>query len=837
MKQTITTTIFATIFALILLSSSVFAEVNVSYEMYTAKYDSNGNFISSTNPVNDVKIFGYICADATCSTVSGPMWGGQLLSTGFSNTITLTYPTQLASPFGYAVFYEKVGYLPWVQRPDWAGTGTVPTVEPKYLTKVEACRSPIDTFAVINDVYPNQPIMVDISTSLDANTASPFVYNNIVGFHPFQLINHEKVDVQVFLEIVDQAGNVINSQDKIVKLDPSSTQRVMFDYTPTTVGKYSARVKTLVNDAKCISTDAQISQKNFNVIPQGPTNQCYTLLNNLSVTPQSQTAGQPVGITFEKISNYYDAQGALTTIGTSAFIDIVKDGQSVFTKQLILGANPNVVDNAIASAIYTPTQAGYYTVTVNGFSQNCPYTKSIADQVSQTFYVISDVVIPPTNNTNTTTYNNQPPVWLTLPGVTLQQNSTTTSTFNANLYVIDPDSNQLTFSIVSQDTSIAQCSVAANGAVTCNAVANGPVGTSTVTISANDAIASTQATFVVTVLANVPADLSCTGPGNITIADTSSRTYYQSATVPAGQTCVSEARACSSAVLSGSFQYTSCTVLPSTTNGACTGPDGFVIANTSSRTYFQSASVPVGQPCISELRQCNSGSLSGAFLFPSCTVGTVSSQLVFNIPNQVFEVRRNALNVVAINDISQYVINGRNLPLTYALVSQTGNVATCRLSVVALVCDALHGQDGLDTVTLSVTDGVEVQTSDAKIGVGIYDRTPSRDSNVEGLVISQFKVADSSVIEAQGGIIPVSLTIKNELGRKMKGATVTMNVIELDGRAKDGPFDLSSGNSKTVRLYVPVSGKITPGWYTVRLTIADNTDGLIRVEHRDLYIE
>ena len=51
---------------------------------------------------------------------------------------------------------------------------------------------------------------------------------------------------------------------------------------------------------------------------------------------------------------------------------------------------------------------------------------------------------------------------------------------------------------------------------------------------------------------------SCTAPWGATILDGQSVTAYQAASVPAGQQCVSETRACSNGMLSGSYHYQSC---------------------------------------------------------------------------------------------------------------------------------------------------------------------------------------------------------------------------------------------------------------------------------------
>ena len=90
---------------------------------------------------------------------------------------------------------------------------------------------------------------------------------------------------------------------------------------------------------------------------------------------------------------------------------------------------------------------------------------------------------------------------------------------------------------------------------------------------------------------------SCIGPDSALIAHGGSKAYYQAATVPFGSTCVSETRVCDDGTLSGSYTEPSCSV---------SGPsDCGPVPHGGSATYYQSATVPCGAPCRSEVRICN----------------------------------------------------------------------------------------------------------------------------------------------------------------------------------------------------------------------------------------
>jgi hypothetical protein len=105
----------------------------------------------------------------------------------------------------------------------------------------------------------------------------------------------------------------------------------------------------------------------------------------------------------------------------------------------------------------------------------------------------------------------------------------------------------------------------------------------------------------------------CSTPWGSTVLDTASVTAYLA---PSDTTaCVSETRTCTAGTLSGSYTYETCSVIPSTD---CTTPWGDTVAEGSSVTAYLSASDP--SVCTSESRSCSAGVLSGSYQYDSCTV-------------------------------------------------------------------------------------------------------------------------------------------------------------------------------------------------------------------------
>jgi hypothetical protein len=119
---------------------------------------------------------------------------------------------------------------------------------------------------------------------------------------------------------------------------------------------------------------------------------------------------------------------------------------------------------------------------------------------------------------------------------------------------------------------------------------------------------------------------------NVTVPDGTSITAYATANVPAGQSCQSQQRTCSSGVLSGTYMELSCTA--GTNNSAPCQFHGQSVASGFGVTAFESATVPAGQQCISQSRVCTNGTLSGTFTFASCSpTSDDSTATMADIPN------------------------------------------------------------------------------------------------------------------------------------------------------------------------------------------------------------
>lgn len=105
------------------------------------------------------------------------------------------------------------------------------------------------------------------------------------------------------------------------------------------------------------------------------------------------------------------------------------------------------------------------------------------------------------------------------------------------------------------------------------------------------------------------------------IAEGESVAAYQNSSVPFGSSCQSENRTCHAGALSGSYQYADCAVGAAKAclfNGVTVPSGGQVKA-------FLTSTVPAGQTCSSQMRACTDGVLSGNYLFSDCQPGAFAS--------------------------------------------------------------------------------------------------------------------------------------------------------------------------------------------------------------------
>jgi hypothetical protein len=331
---------------------------------------------------NNVNVSMYNCADATCSQVtpfSGSIIDGPAVT---DSTITIRYPDSLATPFGYAGFFVSKGYRPLElhsTRHTNGQSGLAPaiTVNAEFTKYPVVCRAVVSELNFVNELQPNIPLVVNTTARLDAVTASAFqLTDNDIGYLPSEFKQeYYGADTIVKMEVL-QSGNVIHSQQQefsAVKgnsLIADSAVPVQFTYLPSATGAFSVKVTAQVVDDQCASTEDQNAQGTFDVLASAPQGQFYTILNSLTVNNTHPRVGQPVLVSFSKLTNHADGSGVLTPIQTNVTYSVKNGASSVFNYITTLVANPDAVTPVTYSFVFTPTAAGVHTISVTGFSNS-----------------------------------------------------------------------------------------------------------------------------------------------------------------------------------------------------------------------------------------------------------------------------------------------------------------------------------------------------------------------------------------------------------------------------------------------------------------------------------
>ncbi len=487
--------LFLNMLMVFILLTTVSATIFIENDVFYAEYKQNGQLQTTTQPITQVNAIGFVCMNADCSQIGQQIFNSQTLFSHNTNRIQTFFPNDplYTSNHGYGVYIFKDGYIPYEQKI----TASNPNgdyyhshVQQTKLAKVEMCRSVIDSFSVTNTVHPNQPVMVDILTSLDSTVHSPIAVAGPLNYVPSQIREHYQVQTQVVLEIVDSQGTVINTQSESVQIDFSGEEQVQFSYVPQDTGAYSARVVSTVTDDKCLDSESHFSQKDFTVIHEGETQMCYALVQNLQVSPQYPEVGNELQTSVEFIANTYDFFGELDASPVELDFSVQKNGSTIHTENRILSSATSIDTFRTTEFIFNPTESGYYTVSVEGSVKDCQFGDPVSDTISQSIYVEGSSLPP----------SNQAPTFNQIPDQEFVVNSGLQSNIlNLQNYAFDADGDSLTFSIVNQShPNRSSCLVTSSGLVSCTALSQ--LGNSTVVVRAHDGTTSTDASFVVSVV-------------------------------------------------------------------------------------------------------------------------------------------------------------------------------------------------------------------------------------------------------------------------------------------------------------------------------------------------
>lgn len=306
------------ILALVLLAIPVSAgntEINNFYENSTG------------NQLQNVHMLVFECVDAQCENVVKPAIISQ--NSGNLHTLAVTYPGT-SDWTRYASYFFAEGYLPKAFTFQDRGSGRVFEYDTLF-NKAPICGAEIDGFSVVNELYPNEPLQINLTVDVDATTYSAFSYTGIgpayvprnsdlPGVERFYSAN-----TTVYFEIINSSGAIVytDSVNILIHIDDVSAD-VSFDFNWTEnigpPGNYTARVFTEVTDDKCVLSKEFESVKSFTVLEDRPSGEYFLLINYLSIDNITDIFEyqNTVPFSYEKVSNKVDNNGIHTELTFNA---------------------------------------------------------------------------------------------------------------------------------------------------------------------------------------------------------------------------------------------------------------------------------------------------------------------------------------------------------------------------------------------------------------------------------------------------------------------------------------------------------------------------------------
>lgn len=344
--------------------------------------------------VDDVQGYAYNCLDAECSQVKA--FGGNFIggSSSDDGQVTVRFPSTLQDD-GYALYFVSEGYVPlegkFIYHTYGSNGYSTATLHAEFY-KLDSCQAIIDDFSLVNEVYANEPLAVNLSSRADAVVTSAFSEAGEVDFVPPQLKDrYYSSDVAVGYEVYDVNGLVHSDEVLFTEatgnpLFADEKGDVHFIWTPVTEGDYDVVAYTQVIDNQCASSIDASTEKELTVLPSRPTNECYTLLNGLDLLTDNPRVGDELDFSVDKISNYANAYHSLSSVDTDLTISVYNDADLVYSASIEAAANPNVYDSTEVFFSYTPQTAGDLMIQVGGIAQ-CPVAKNNNEFISLNFNV------------------------------------------------------------------------------------------------------------------------------------------------------------------------------------------------------------------------------------------------------------------------------------------------------------------------------------------------------------------------------------------------------------------------------------------------------------------
>lgn len=318
------------VLCLVFALSIVSAAVDVTYNAYYAEFEDDGGIDYTTTVVEDFTTVGYVCTDAACSTVGAQIPGLTDSSGVGSNSVTLTYPTDLQDPNGYGVWFSKDGYIGYERSADWYGTGTASDEYNVYFARKESGWAPVMDLNVEDTVSPGTPLTIGATVAIDADTYSALENAGPLEYEPAQVAGINSVETDITLEIRDSTS-VLYEDTQTIQIPYSGVYNAQWTdvYAFASQGEYEVRVYTDVSNDPKILNDVSPgpATSEIMVVDGALDDYTYAEIDGLDMTPAHPDIDDTIVVTFDYAS--YDISGGQSNEDTDVQISLYRDGDRI----------------------------------------------------------------------------------------------------------------------------------------------------------------------------------------------------------------------------------------------------------------------------------------------------------------------------------------------------------------------------------------------------------------------------------------------------------------------------------------------------------------------------
>ena len=352
----------------------------------------------------NVDVVAVDCLNSDCSSArafSGSFPDGSSTTDG---SLTVRYPSSLASSFGYGLIYLSHGFLPKGYKASWNNNGhdDILSSQPFSIDfgRKPSCRAQVDNFEVLNVAKPNIPLVISFDASLDADVHSAFSLTKSLAYIPDDKKQEfYGVDTLVHLKILSEGGQLVHSED--VSLTASvkrallvdSSQRVEFSWTPKIVGKYTVILSTDVVDDQCTAKEFVVVSKDLSVLGGEPKNACYTLLNSVDFSKKEFVEGEKASFSFTSLSVRADDSGSRVSLPSDVSYEMKSPNGKIVSTVLSVGASSGFVRSVVE---FLALERGVYSVRLSGSphggsgSSSCDGLSVLSESLSNSVLVVKD---------------------------------------------------------------------------------------------------------------------------------------------------------------------------------------------------------------------------------------------------------------------------------------------------------------------------------------------------------------------------------------------------------------------------------------------------------------